>query len=61
MAAVTCYLLARVFAEAATGPDGALELLVYGASAAFGLEFLISFWRSLWPDARGLSPTRRLR
>jgi hypothetical protein len=48
MAAVTCYLLARVFAEAATGPEAALELVVYGVTAAFGLEFLIASWRSLW-------------
>jgi hypothetical protein len=44
MGAVTCYLLARVFADAANGP----EMVVYAMTAAFGLEFLIASWRSLW-------------
>jgi hypothetical protein len=48
MAAVTCYLLGRVFAEAATGAPGAVEVAVYGLTAAFGLDFLIASWRSLW-------------
>ena len=48
MATVTCYLLGRVFAEAATGLDGLIEVVVYGVTAAFGLEFLVSSWRSLW-------------
>jgi hypothetical protein len=55
MAAVTCYLLGRVFAEAASGPQGILEVLVYGLTAAFGLEFLVNFWRSLWDDRTGTS------
>jgi hypothetical protein len=55
MATVTCYLLGRVFLEAASGPEGLLELLGYGATAAFGLEFLIDAWRSLWDDRAGLS------
>ena len=44
VAAVTCYLLGRVFA------GGALyvETLVYAATAAFGLDFLIVSWRGLW-------------
>ena len=46
MAAVTCYLLGRVFV---TGPTVA-ELVVYSATAAIGMEFLISYWRSLWAD-----------
>ena len=50
MATVTCYLLGRVFAEAASGPEGVAEVIVYGATAAFGLEYLISSWRSLWTD-----------
>lgn len=54
MAAVTSYLLGRVFAEAGTGLGGSLEVLVYGATAAFGLEFLASSWRSLWA-----TPARR--
>lgn len=44
MAAVTCYLLGRVFSGDASYP----ETFVYGATAAFGLEFLIASWRSLW-------------
>jgi hypothetical protein len=44
MAVVTCYLLARIFAGAATP----LETIVYGATAAFGLEFLLASWRDLW-------------
>jgi hypothetical protein len=44
MAAVTCYLLGRVFAGDTSHP----ETLVYGVTAAFGLEFLIASWRSLW-------------
>jgi hypothetical protein len=48
MAAVTCYLLAHVFGEAGAGLEGVPEVVVYSASAAFGLEFLIASWRSLW-------------
>jgi hypothetical protein len=44
MAAVTCYLLGRLFSGDASHP----EILVYGMTAAFGLEFLIASWRSLW-------------
>ena len=44
MAAVTIYLLGRVFS--ADGPHP--ETVVYGATAAMGLEFLIASWRSLW-------------
>jgi hypothetical protein len=44
MAAVTCYLLGRLFAGDASHP----EVAVYAATAAFGLEFLIASWRSLW-------------
>jgi hypothetical protein len=44
MASVTCYLLGRVFAGDATHP----ETVVYAATAAFGLDFLIASWRSLW-------------
>jgi hypothetical protein len=48
MAAVTCYLLGRVFAGDASHP----ETVVYGLTAAFGLEFLIASWRGLWAPAR---------
>jgi hypothetical protein len=44
MAAVTCYLLGRVFSGDASHP----ETVVYGMTAAFGLEFLIACWPSLW-------------
>ena len=44
MAAVTCYLLGRVFSGDASHP----ETVVYGMAAAFGLEFLIANWRALW-------------
>ena len=44
MAAVTCYLLGRVFAGDTSHP----ETVVYGGTAAFGLEFLIASWRSIW-------------
>jgi TRAP-type mannitol/chloroaromatic compound transport system permease large subunit len=44
VAVVTCYLLGRIFAGAATP----VETVVYGATAAFGLEFLLASWRELW-------------
>jgi hypothetical protein len=37
---VTCYLLARLFTAAATPA----EMLVYGLTAAFGLEYLGASW-----------------
>jgi hypothetical protein len=44
MAAVTCYLLGRAFSGDASPP----EIAVYCMTAAFGLEFVIAAWRSLW-------------
>jgi hypothetical protein len=44
MAAVTCYLLGRVFSGDASHP----EIVVYGLTAAFGLEFLIASWPPVW-------------
>jgi hypothetical protein len=41
---VTCYLLTRVFA----GPVTPVEVVVYGMTAAFGLEYLMASWRGLW-------------
>ena len=41
---VTSYLLARLFAADPT----AAEVLVYGMTAAAGLEFVISSWPALW-------------
>ena len=44
IAAVTCYLLGRSFsAEAAM-----LETVVYGGTAALGLEFMIASWHERW-------------
>jgi hypothetical protein len=47
VAAVTCYLLGRVFA----GDALYLETVVYAATAAFGLDFMIASWRSLWASS----------
>jgi hypothetical protein len=44
VALVTCYLLGRIF----TGGVSPFEMVVYGATAAFGLEYLMSSWQSLW-------------
>jgi len=44
IAAVTCYVLGRVFSAEASDP----ETVVYGITAAFRLEFLIVHWRALW-------------
>jgi hypothetical protein len=44
VAAVTCYLLGRLFNGSATRA----EVLVYGGTVALGLEFLVSSWRDLW-------------
>ncbi len=44
MAAVTSFLLSRLFAADPT----AFEVLVYAATAAVGLEFLLASWRDLW-------------
>jgi hypothetical protein len=41
---VTCYLLARVFG----GPVTPAEVVVYGMTAAFGLEYLMASWGGLW-------------
>jgi hypothetical protein len=44
MAMVTCYLLGRVF----SWQTPHAETVVYAATAAFGLDFLIASWRALW-------------
>jgi hypothetical protein len=44
VALVTCYLLGRIFGGAAAP----LEVLVYGITAAFGLEYLVASWGGLW-------------
>ena len=50
MAAVTCFYVARVFAIANGGLQGVLEAIVFSGAAAFGLEYLISCWPSLWRE-----------
>ena len=47
---VTCYLLGRVFSGAAAPA----EVVVYGVTAAFGLEYLLACWAGLWsaPNVR---------
>ena len=59
MAMVTCYLLGRVFSGETTHP----ETVVYAATAAFGLDFLIASWRALWTRVREpeLHPDNRSR
>jgi hypothetical protein len=44
VALVTCYLLGRILGGAAAP----LEVVVYGMTAAFGLEYLVASWRGLW-------------
>ena len=44
VALVTCYLLARILGGAAA----ATEVVVYGVTAAFGLEYLVACWGGLW-------------
>jgi len=53
VAAVTCYLLGRVSIDAASGTGTAIEVVVYSVTAAFGLEYLIVTWPSLWTRRRG--------
>jgi hypothetical protein len=48
MLTVTAYLIARVFAAAAGGPEELLDAAVYAVTATFGLEFLASTWQSRW-------------
>ncbi len=44
VAAVTCFLLGRVF-----GGEGVqAETVAYAGTAAFGLNFVMASWRSLW-------------
>jgi hypothetical protein len=44
VALVTCYLLGRILG----GAVAPLEVVVYGMTAAFGLEYLGASWRDLW-------------
>jgi hypothetical protein len=47
MGAVTCYLLGRIL----SGDAEPVEIVVYGATAALGLEFLMASWRELWVES----------
>ena len=44
VALVTCYLLGRIFG----GGAAPVEMVVYGMTAAFGLEYLLVSWGGLW-------------
>jgi len=44
VALVTCYLLSRIFGGAAAP----VEVVVYGMTAAFGLEYLVASWGGIW-------------
>jgi hypothetical protein len=44
VAFVTCYLLGQIFSGAAAP----VEVVVYGMTAAFGLEYLLSTWGGFW-------------
>jgi len=41
---VTCYLLGRLLGGAAAPA----EVVIYGMTAAFGLEYLMVSWGGLW-------------
>jgi hypothetical protein len=44
VALVTCYLLGRILG----GVAAPAEVIVYGVTAAFGLEYLVASWGGLW-------------
>jgi hypothetical protein len=44
VALVTCYLLGRILSGAA----GPAEVVIYGMTAAFGLEYLMASWGGIW-------------
>ena len=44
VALVTCYLLGRIFG----GSAAPTEVVVYGMTAAVGLEYLVATWGGLW-------------
>jgi hypothetical protein len=47
VAAVTCYLLSRLYAA----PASPAEVVIYSGTAAFGMEFLVASWQGLWRRA----------
>ena len=44
VAVVTCYLLGRILGGAAAPT----ELVVYGVTVAFGLEYMAASWGGIW-------------
>jgi hypothetical protein len=44
VALVTCYLLGLILSGAAAPA----EVVVYGMTAAFGLEYMLAAWRGVW-------------
>jgi hypothetical protein len=52
MALVTSGVLGLLIVELAKGARGLGAILVYGATASFGIEFLVASWPSLWDGAR---------
>jgi hypothetical protein len=55
MALVTSIVLALLIVEIARGPNGLVEIAVYGITASFGIEFLVASWRSLWGEPQRTS------
>jgi hypothetical protein len=48
MALVTSGVLALLIGELARGVGGLPAIVVYGVTAAFGIEFLAAAWPALW-------------
>jgi hypothetical protein len=44
VALVTCYLLGRILG----GVAAPAEAVVYGVTAAFGLEYMVASWGGIW-------------
>jgi hypothetical protein len=44
VALVTCYLLGRILGGAAAPA----EVVIYGVTAAFGLEYMVASWDGIW-------------
>jgi hypothetical protein len=58
MALVTGWLLALLFGGLLKGGVSASEVVIYGGTAAFGLEFLLTSWPAAWgPGERPDSTT----
>jgi hypothetical protein len=52
MALVTSAVHGLLIVELARGPDRVAPVAVYGVTAAFGIDYLVASWRSLWRDRR---------